>query len=497
VTLSESERGGADDAGQALSGVANPHCLEQLVQAAPTRGLMAGEDVYDQRGLLLVARGQPVDAGTRERLIARRLARPLEESLEFRDRIQVPELLACARQALDEMPALARLLGAELQPVLAILAQVRLHGGPATLLTALAHNRPAALRHALAVAMITTWLACTLERRAQDQLDAAEAGLLHDLGEFHLAPSTLEPSARLSFEQWRTLGLHPVVGSALVREAGRYSPQVVTAIREHHERVDGSGYPAGTTTISPLGRLLLSAEMLATVLAGRDHPLVRARIALRMIPGQFPREVVDAVSERVRVLPQREAPELVDAAWLHAQVSLFLQRLEAAAAALQALPPALATAEEGALQEALLQHVRRYTAALHESGAHAMTANPGWLADDPQIADEVYRVTREMAWQLPGLHRHAELRIRTRTGDPARWQGVLDALDVVDTLAAMAIANAAEFGQDPEAATPVAAPPAASAGVGDASTDADADQDMVLDKPDGGDANRTSSQDEM
>ena len=417
----------------------NARCMEQLIQAAPARELAASEDIRDHRGLLLWAKGQRVTTELRERLIARRLLRPLESSLEFREPLGAMDILGCARRALDEYPVLTKMLGFESQQVLSMLGQLRLLRSPGMLMTAMVQNRPAAMTHAVIVAMITVWLSAQLERSEGAMLDAAEAGFLHDLGELYLDPALLEPTRRLGFEQWRGLCVHPMVGCALLRESGVYAEQVSVAVREHHERVDGSGYPMGGTELSALGRLLLSAEALATLLVSRDHAAARARIALRMIPGQFPREVVDVVSARLRLLP-REAPAEVDAARLRQAVVQVLDGLEQGRRqGLQLQAARSMPLGEQQLLEHLLKLMTRYEMAMHESGAREVVGNAGLLAAEPDIADEVYRVTREMAWQLPGLHRHAELMVRNRIVDPTHWQPLLDALDLaIDARVAVA-----------------------------------------------------------
>ncbi len=88
----------------------NARCMEQLIQAAPARELAASEDIRDHRGLLLWAKGQRVTIELRERLIARRLLRPLESSLEFREPLGAMDILGCARRALDEYPVLTKML---------------------------------------------------------------------------------------------------------------------------------------------------------------------------------------------------------------------------------------------------------------------------------------------------------------------------------------------------------------------------------------------------
>lgn len=405
-------------------------CLDQLIKAAPGRELVADQDIRDHRGTLLWAKGQGVNSDLRERLITRRLLAPLESSLAFRDSLRIAEVSVIARSLVEQHPALEGLLGVQQARVLDILGQARIVAGPGMLLTVMAENRPEALRHAVMVAMIAVWLALQLGRSEPMLRHAAEAGLMHDLGELYLAAEVIQPRGRLDFSHWRALCVHPLVGCALLRESKVYGETVAVAVREHHERVDGSGYPSGTATVSPLGQLLLSAEVLATLMSSGEYAIARADIALRMIPGQFPREVVETVVSRLRSLPPAASP-VMDTAQLASAVIDVLQQLEQARQQLGLLEADdRSSAPQRELLTRLGDQLARYTAAIHESGAPEISANPDWLIDAPEVADEVGRILREMSWQLPGLHRHAELMVRGRVSELTPWQPLLEAMDI-------------------------------------------------------------------
>lgn len=406
------------------------HCLDQLIEAAPGRDLVAYQDIRDHRGALLWAKGQGVNSDLRERLITRRLLQPLESSVAFRDPLRIAEISDIARKLVAEYPALNSLLGKQQDKVLSIVGQARIVAGPGMLLTVIAENRPHALQHSVMVAMISVWLAVQLECPDNMLRNAAEAGLMHDLGEVYLANDVIQPRGRLEFAHWRALCVHPLVGCALLRESKVYGESIAVAVREHHERVDGSGYPSGTDEVSPLGQILLSAEVLATLMSSGEYAIARADIALRMIPGQFPREVVEAVVTRLRSLPPVASPP-VDTAQLATAMIDVLQRLEAARLQVVLLEKNTQLTEpQLELLARLSAQLARYTSAIHESGAPEISSNPDWLTDAPEIADEVGRILREMAWQLPGLHRHAELMVRGRVTDLALWQPLLAAMDI-------------------------------------------------------------------
>ena len=78
-----------------------------------------------------------------------------------------------------------------------------------------------------------------------DQLDALALGaLLHDVGKIGVPDRILQKPGRLTDEEYGIIKRHPVFGArmlASVRELGPAAP----AVRYHHERFDGRGYPEG------------------------------------------------------------------------------------------------------------------------------------------------------------------------------------------------------------------------------------------------------------
>ena len=69
-------------------------------------------------------------------------------------------------------------------------------------------------------------------------------GLLHDIGKAFVPPSILNKPGRLSRNEWQFLKEHP----AIAYESLRYIPfpwPVAEVVHQHHERLDGSGYPRG------------------------------------------------------------------------------------------------------------------------------------------------------------------------------------------------------------------------------------------------------------
>jgi response regulator RpfG family c-di-GMP phosphodiesterase len=70
------------------------------------------------------------------------------------------------------------------------------------------------------------------------------AAKLHDIGKVGVPDAILNKPGRLTAEEERVVRTHPVVGERILAPVVRH-PEVLAAIRGHHERWDGGGYPDG------------------------------------------------------------------------------------------------------------------------------------------------------------------------------------------------------------------------------------------------------------
>lgn len=125
------------------------------------------------------------------------------------------------------------------------------------------------------------------------------AALLHDVGMLEVPESVLNTPRRLTAEEQKALRGHPAHGAELVRVAN-FSPAVQEAIRSHHERIDGAGYPDGLAAdaIPLASRILSVCDAFVALTSDRPHrPAVgpeEAIAALRRSAGtHFDEQVVE------------------------------------------------------------------------------------------------------------------------------------------------------------------------------------------------------------
>lgn len=75
--------------------------------------------------------------------------------------------------------------------------------------------------------------------------DLAIGGLLHDVGKLSIPDAILQKPQQLDDAEFDVIKLHPERGQELLEELGGFSADVTHLVLDHHERLDGSGYPHG------------------------------------------------------------------------------------------------------------------------------------------------------------------------------------------------------------------------------------------------------------
>jgi HD-GYP domain-containing protein (c-di-GMP phosphodiesterase class II) len=73
----------------------------------------------------------------------------------------------------------------------------------------------------------------------------AIGGLLHDIGKLSVPTEILQKPGPLSDDEYAVIRRHPESGRSLVHELGGFPAEVARLVMDHHERLDGSGYPRG------------------------------------------------------------------------------------------------------------------------------------------------------------------------------------------------------------------------------------------------------------
>ncbi len=134
-----------------------------------------------------------------------------------------------------------------------------------------------------------TILACAIAEEmqlAEDQFDGLRlAGLVHDIGKITVPAEILNKPGRISEIEFNIIKTHPQAGYNLLKEIAFPWP-VARIVLQHHERLDGSGYPQGLKDggIMPEAKILAVADVVEAMASHRPYrPALGIEVALHEI----------------------------------------------------------------------------------------------------------------------------------------------------------------------------------------------------------------------
>jgi HD-GYP domain-containing protein (c-di-GMP phosphodiesterase class II) len=410
--------------------VANQHALATILEASQTRSIIAARDIFDISGIKLWARDQPVSSALQRKLLDRQLRNPLESCLLAEDGVTAHGLVEAAEAFLERAGPLAMALRAHAPRLLKETGHLPLHPVAQLLLTAAQASRPEAFEHSVQAMLLCGAMMDAHGGGVAELRMALLCGLLHDLGEMYIDPRYGEAEAEreLDFVSYQQLVVHPHVGHLLIAQLTNYPGALSRAIAEHHERLDGSGYPHGLqrADVSPLGRLLAVTEaalgsLRQGVAGGHAPSLARASVALRAVPGEFDLDWLGVIETAARAEPPRRASIATE------EVQARLSRLDGALQAAQDKADALArVAEAPPLKNAL-------ALARHLLGRLRLGWNASglWSVSAVSVRDaaEVEAIEDELVFRLRGIERAVQLRAgELAPGDAGRLALLCDGL---------------------------------------------------------------------
>jgi HD-GYP domain-containing protein (c-di-GMP phosphodiesterase class II) len=143
-----------------------------------------------------------------------------------------------------------------------------------------------AIRHMVNVAIACELVSTALELPSAEQTSIMAAALTMNISMLDLQQELLTVDGPLSDTQHAEVRQHCERGAALLRERGVTDALWLQAVLDHHERPDGSGYPAGKRgeAIGLPARLLALADVYCARVAGRHYrPPLQANVALRWL----------------------------------------------------------------------------------------------------------------------------------------------------------------------------------------------------------------------
>lgn len=124
---------------------------------------------------------------------------------------------------------------------------------------------------------------------AKPDLDRlCSAAMFHDIGKAKISLAVLDKPGKLDAQERALIETHPAAGYDVLKDTAGISPEILDAVRHHHEYLDGSGYPDAICGpgISDIVRILTVCDIFAALIEHRTYkPTMPREQAYEIIRG--------------------------------------------------------------------------------------------------------------------------------------------------------------------------------------------------------------------
>jgi putative nucleotidyltransferase with HDIG domain len=128
-------------------------------------------------------------------------------------------------------------------------------------------------KHSVDVATMSMIIAKNMGYSQDDIYNIGLAGLLHDIGKSKVPLEILNKPAKLNDEEFAVMKKHTIFGYEIIKEKENFSKTIALAVLQHHEKMNGKGYPLGVTSdkISNFAKILSVVDVYDALVTERPY----------------------------------------------------------------------------------------------------------------------------------------------------------------------------------------------------------------------------------
>ncbi len=242
--------------------------------------------------------------------------------VSYHDQVPMTQELLRAREVMEQASALIEKLQSDLRnmqslelkevmPTVQLLSESVIANPSAMMwLLRMRAGSTVVVSHALKVAVYILVLGRHIGFNKKQLIELGFIGLLLDIGKLEMPETLMQKPSKLSPEEASIIQTHVDASIVLLEEKEALSPNVKLGIREHHERMDGSGYPHGLAgaEISIFGRMAAIADSFAAMTSERPYGAIRSSFdamkeLFRMAEGQLHAPLVEEFVQAIGIFP--------------------------------------------------------------------------------------------------------------------------------------------------------------------------------------------------
>lgn len=154
-----------------------------------------------------------------------------------------------------------------------LIAECVAEHGLAEWLTMVRRHHEGTYQHCLLVTGVAVDFGLSLGLSRTDLERLCSAAIFHDLGKAKVPLAILDKPGQLDPAERSIVETHPLAGYEALKHVPTISPEILDAVRHHHEFLDGSGYPDGLcgNNISDLVRVLTICDIFSALIEDRRY----------------------------------------------------------------------------------------------------------------------------------------------------------------------------------------------------------------------------------
>ncbi|MGG1519672.1 HD-GYP domain-containing protein [Paenibacillus oryzisoli] len=128
------------------------------------------------------------------------------------------------------------------------------------------------LQHSVQVGMLSYYLAKWMNKSEKEAHLIGKAGYLHDVGKCKIPHEILNKPSKLTADEFNEIQKHTIYGYDIIRKSLKDDTVALVAL-QHHERMDGSGYPLrkSSTDIHSYSRIVAVADVYSAMISKRVY----------------------------------------------------------------------------------------------------------------------------------------------------------------------------------------------------------------------------------
>ncbi|SDB07164.1 HD-GYP domain, c-di-GMP phosphodiesterase class II (or its inactivated variant) [Eubacterium oxidoreducens] len=164
-------------------------------------------------------------------------------------------------------------------------------------------------KHSVDVGAMAMLVANKMHLQGESIRNIAMAGIMHDIGKVKIPDAILNKPAKLTPEEFEIIKKHPIWGYEIIHDIKGVSEEVGLGILQHHENINGSGYPYSLRggEISYMGKILSVVDVYDALVTKRPYKEARrsneALVMLRQMVDKFDMHILRAFYRCITIYP--------------------------------------------------------------------------------------------------------------------------------------------------------------------------------------------------